>query len=113
METASRIAFDCLRREGVTLERIAGLSKTCSSAVRLWQQGVDIPKGAATRLIVAARVVVALKVQPAPDLDDSHHDELAEFAKRWLASHVCESTVAVPRSLGRKLAAVGGAPAGR
>jgi hypothetical protein len=94
MVVSARSAFDYLRREGVALERIAGLSNTCVSAVRQWLHGEDIPTGAATRLVVAARVVAALKLREAPVVEGSGQNELAEFAKRWLACHRPKSEAA-------------------
>lgn len=94
MVNTARDAFNCLLREGVSLERIAGLSKTCLAAARHWHQGMDIPEGAAARLIVAARVVVALKIRPAAENGRGDADDLAAFAKRWLARQAGEYTPA-------------------
>jgi hypothetical protein len=91
MVTTARDAFICLLREGVPLARIAALSKTCLAAARHWQQGMDIPAGAASRLIVAARVVVALKVQPTAENGRGGSDDLAAFAKRWLTRQAGDS----------------------
>lgn len=85
-------AFTCLLLEGVPLERIAGLSKTCLAAVRLWHQGMEIPAGAGARLVVAARVVVALKSRPPAENGRGDADDLAAFAKRWLDRHAGEFT---------------------
>ncbi len=86
MKAGARFAFESLRREGLSPERIAGFAKTTTTAVRLWQRGLDIPAGAAMRLMVAARVIMALKQEPAGNSDASCA-EIAAFARGWLAAH--------------------------
>ena len=85
MAMTARIAFETLRCEGVPLERIAGISKSSTTAVRLWQRGADIPDGAARRLHLAARVVMALKGGHTKPVVAGHRSELAAFAQRWLS----------------------------
>lgn len=86
VKTSARIAFESLRREGLSPERIAGIAKATTTAVRLWQRGLEIPAGAAMRLVIAARVFMALKQEPAVDRNDSCA-EIAAFARGWLAAH--------------------------
>jgi hypothetical protein len=83
----ARIAFDTLRRDGLTAARIAGISKTSTSAVRLWVCGIAIPSGAAIRLIAAARMLNALTIAPCPAIASRDSDELATFARGWLAAN--------------------------
>jgi hypothetical protein len=89
MKAAARLAFEFLRGEGLSPERIAGVAKSTTSAVRQWARGMDIPSGAATRMVIAARVIVALKPTKVSDGDTSG-SEIAAFARGWLAARARE-----------------------
>ena len=90
MRLAGRLALELLRGEGLTPDRIAGIAKSSTSAVRLWMRGSDIPAGAAIRMIIAARVLNGLKTAKSSASSDGTA-EIAAFARGWLAAHSRES----------------------
>lgn len=96
MRTAAKLAFEFLRSEGLSLERIAGVAKSNTCAARLWARGMVIPSGAAMRMIIAARVFAALKCPKAAD-DDKPRAEIAAFARCWLASRARDTRGAMMR----------------
>src|SRR5262245_6676796 len=94
MKVAARLAFEFLQGEGLTPERIAGVAKSATSAVRLWARGMNIPSGAAIRMITAARVLNALKSTNCSDRDSSSGG-IAAFTRGWLAARDREVRCAV------------------
>jgi hypothetical protein len=98
MQVAARLALEFLRGEGLSPERIAGVAKCTTSAVRLWARGIEIPSGAATRMIIAARVMAALKATKLSHADKPGN-EIAAFARGWLAARARETRCAVLRAM--------------